>query len=278
MIAPPNVPVCACSAPAPAQRAAGLLDLAFRQEGGRTRLERFYQQGCLKARLPRASETVVVALNLSGGIAGGDKLETALTAGAGAEVTFTTQAAERLYRALDAPARVATRLHAGRGARLHYLPQETILFDRFALNRTLHVELRGDAEFLGLESLVFGRLAMGEAIRAGTLRDEIALRRDGKLLWQDITRLEGDIAALLARPGVARGARAMASLFGTGTRLAERLPALRAALAGAMAGASWNGEMLLARILAPDAVTLRAILAHALLALRDTALPRVWQG
>jgi urease accessory protein len=263
--------------PAPAQRAAGRLDLAFRQEAGRTRLERLYQQGCLKACLPRASEMEVVALNLSGGIVGGDRLETTLNAGAGAEVTFTTQAAERLYRTLDAPADVATRLHAGRGARLHYLPQETILFDRFALKRTLEVELHGDAEFLGLESLVFGRLAMGEAIHAGMLRDRISLRRDGKLLWQDITRLDGDIAALLARPAVAGGARAVASLFGTGKPMAERLPALRAALAGAVAGASWNGEMLTARILAPDAAALRAVLARALHALRGTALPRVWQ-
>ncbi len=283
MLAPPPATPPALSPappPAPAQRAEGRLDLAFRREGGQTRLERFYQEGCLKARLPRAPETVVVALNLSGGIAGGDRLETALTASAGAAVTFTTQAAERLYRALDTPARVVTRLHAARGARLHYLPQETILFDRFALMRSLDIALHGDAEFLGLESLVFGRLAMGEAIRAGMLRDQISLRRDGKLLWRDITRLDGDVAALLARPGVAGGARAMASLFGTGGQLAERLPALRAALAGAVAGASWNGEMLLARILAPDAATLRAILARALRALRalpGTALPCVWQ-
>lgn len=263
---------------AAAQRAQGRLDLAFRQDGGRTRLARFYQQGCLKARLPRGPGVEAVALNISGGIAGGDALETALTAGEGADVTFTTQAAERLYRALDEPARVATRLRAEPGARLHYLPQETILFDGFALARELEVELHGDAEFLGVESLVFGRQAMGEVIRAGHLRDRIALRRDGKLLWQDITRLEGDIAAQLARPGIGAGARAMASIFAAGPGMAEKLPALRAALAGAMAGASWTGEVLLARILAPDAATLRAVLARALHAIRGAELPRVWQG
>jgi urease accessory protein len=126
--------------------------------------------------------------------------------------------------------------------------------------------------------LVFGRQAIGEVIRAARLRAQLSLRRDGKLLWRDITRLEGDIAAQLARSGVAAGARAVASLFAAGPGIAEKLPALRAALTGAMAGASWSGEALLARILAPDAATLRAILARALHAIRNAELPRVWQG
>jgi len=254
------------------------LDLAFIQEGARTGLRRFYQQGCLKARLPRGLSTEVVALNISGGIAGGDALQIELVAEAGAAVTFTTQAAERIYRALDEPARVATSLCVEPGARLHYLPQETILFDGFSLARELEVELHGNAEFLGVESLIFGRLAMGEVIRAGNLRDRIALRRDGKLLWQDITRLHGDIAAQLDRPGIAAGARTVASIFAAGPGMVEKLPVLRAALAGTSAGASWSGEVLLARILAPDSASLRAVVARALQALRGAELPRVWQG
>lgn len=265
-------------APAPAQRAQGRLDLAFREEGGRTRVIRFYQQGCLKARLPNGVGVEAVSLNISGGIAGGDVLETALTAEVGTDVTFTTQAAERIYRALDEPACVATRLCVEQGAQLHYLPQETILFDGFALLRALDIELHGNAAFLGVESLVFGRKAMGEVIRAGSLRDRIAIRHDGRLLWQDITRLEGDIAAQLERPGIGAGAGAVASLFAVGPGIAETLPALRAVLAGASAGASWSGEVLLVRILAPDAAALRAVVARALQVLRGAELPRVWQG
>ena len=222
--------------PPAAQRAQGQLDLAFIQEGARTRLRRFYQQGCLKARLPRGGGTEVVALNISGGIAGGDALQIELVAEAGTVITFTTQAAERIYRALDEPARVATSLRVEPGARLHYLPQETILFDGFSLARELEIELHGDAEFLGVESLVFGRLAMGEVIRAGNLRDRIALRRDGKLLWQDITRLDGDIAAQLDRPGIAAGACTVASIFAAGPGMAEKLPAAARSTCGGIGG------------------------------------------
>jgi urease accessory protein len=256
----------------------GRLDLAFRQEGGRTRLERLYQQGCLKARLPRGQGVEAVALNISGGLVGGDALATELTVGPGAAVTFTTQAAERAYRSPGAPARVATRLCVEAGARLHYLPQEMILFDGFALCRRLEVELHADAEFLGVESLVFGRQAMGETIRAGRLDDRIALRRHGRLLWRDVTRLEGAIAAQLGRAGIGAGARAMACIFAAGPGVEAKLPALRAALAGAVAGASWRGGALLGRILARDAAELRDLLARALLALRGGDLPRIWQG
>lgn len=260
------------------QRARGRLDLAFSHDGTCTRLDRFYQEGCLKARLPRGPGVEAVALNISGGIAGGDALDTALALAPHAAATFTTQAAERIYRALEAPARIRTRLAAGAGATLHYLPQETILFDGFHLDRVLDIDLAVGAEFLGVESLIFGRLAMGEVLREGCLHDRILLRREGALLWQDSTRLDGDIASWLDRPGIAAGARAVASIFATGPGMVERLDGLRAALAGAHAGASWTGEILLARILAPDAAALRRIVAKALAVLRPGPLPRVWQG
>lgn len=260
------------------QRARGRLDLAFTHDGSTTRLDRFYQEGCLKARLPRGPGREVVALNISGGIAGGDVLDTALALAPGADITFTTQAAERIYRALEAPSRLRTRLTAGQGATLHYLPQETILFDGFGLDRALDIELAEGANFLGLESLIFGRLTMGEILREGALRDRISLRRNGTLLWQDSTRLEGDVAAQLARPGIAAGARAMASIFATGPGVAAQLDTVRAALHGAHAGASFTGEVLLARILAPDAATLRRIVVKTLGSLRPGPLPRVWQG
>lgn len=260
------------------QRARGRLDLAFTHDGSTTRLDRFYQEGCLKARLPRGPGREVVALNISGGIAGGDVLDTALALAPGADITFTTQAAERIYRALEAPSRLRTRLTAGQGATLHYLPQETILFDGFGLDRALDIELAEGANFLGLESLIFGRLTMGEILREGALRDRISLRRNGTLLWQDSTRLEGDVAAQLARPGIAAGARAMASIFAAGPGVAAQLDTVRAALHGAHAGASFTGEVLLARILAPDAATLRRIVVKTLGSLRPGPLPRVWQG
>jgi urease accessory protein len=266
-----------------AQRAVGRLDLSFQARAGQTRIEKFYQEGCLRARVPRADEDGIcdaVTLNISGGVAGGDVLDIGISAGPGARVRVAAQAAERIYRALEAPARIQTRIRVGVGAQLDYLPQETIFFDGFGLLRSLDIELAADADFLGVETLVFGRRAMGEVLVHGSLRDKITLRRDGRLLLQDMTRLDGDVSAILARKGVAGGAMAMASVILAGPGAADRLALLRDVLedSGLTAGASVIEGVVFARLLAP-AASLRNCVVAVLRACRDgRALPRVWQG
>jgi len=270
-----------------AQRAIGRLALGFRHDpvAACTRIEKCYQQGCLKARLPRLAApglAEAITINISGGIAGGDNLVTEISVGAGAAVSVTSQAAERIYRALDfLPARLTTRITLGAGAELDYLPQETILFNGFALERSLEIELAEDANFLGVESLIFGRQAMGEQIKLGRLNDRILLRRGKILVLQDITRLEGDIAAKLGRKAVAAGNIAMASMIYAGPDIARRLSAIRAALAEqpVEAGASAFEGIILVRLLAPSAAALRAGVVAVLKTCRDNRpLPRSWQG
>src|SRR5262249_56012052 len=91
-----------------------------------------------------------VLINTTGGIAGGDWLECAVTARANASIAVTSQAAERVYRALDRPAHVATRLTAHAGARLAWLPQETIVFNSARIHRATEIELSSGAELLAL--------------------------------------------------------------------------------------------------------------------------------
>jgi urease accessory protein len=251
----------------------------------------------------------VVTLNTSGGVAGGDTLDSAFAVGLDARATIASQAAERFYRALPgSPAsNVQTCITVADGAAAEWLPQETILFDRCAVRRRLHVELAETAAFLGIESLVFGRTAMGEAVKWASLRDAIEVRRNGQLLLHDVTRLEGEVAAALQRSAVADGARAVATLIYVAPDAETRLDPLREALAaflaprplcgrgrrgapgegaatpptserGVQCGASaWDG-MLIARILATDGASLRTAVIAALHVLRDgRALPRVWQ-
>ncbi len=269
----------------PEQRAHGRLVLGFKRLGAATKIDTLFQAGALKSRLPRPQEPAIceaVTLNISGGVAGGDELDTAVTLAPGAQVVLASQAAERIYRTVGPPARITTRLTVQDGARLDYLPQETILFDRFALDRSLEIDLHGQAAFIGVETLVFGRRAMGETVRHGALRDRILVRRDGRLVFQDMTRLEGDIFAQTARPAVAGGAGAVAGLILAGPGSMQKLDALRAVLHAAepvVAGASAFDGMVFARILAPDGAMLRRCLLAALDVCRDgRALPRIWQG
>ena len=264
------------------QRAVGELRVAVKSFENDTILEDLRQVGCLKARFPRRivpGWIDVVMLNTGGGVAGGDRLDVAIKVGTGGQATVSAQAAERFYRALaaDAPSRVCTQLIAASGASLEWLPQETILFDRSAMDRRLEVDLADDARFLGVETLVFGRAAMGERVRQGRVRDLIRLRRGSELLLHDAVRIEGSVDDLLRRGTVAAGAGAMATLVYVGPNAAAKLDAVRAAFGSAEAGASvWSG-MLVARVLGADSASVRATVIAALATLRDDRpLPRVW--
>jgi len=263
------------------QRAAGELAVGWRVRDGETVLDRLRQAGCLKARFPRDGVdgwAGIVTMNLSGGIAGGDRLDSRFVIGEGARASIAGQAAERFYRALPAspPARVRARIEITAGAAAEWLAQESILFDRCALDRRLDVELAADAHFLGVEMLVFGRAAMGETVRHAVLRDVIAVRREGRPVLREAIRLDGAADEMLHRPAIAAGARAVATLVHVAPDAEARLDAVRAALQAADAGASaWDG-LLVARILAPDGAALRRIVVATLAALRDRPLPRVW--
>jgi urease accessory protein len=291
------------------QRASGELTVSVRRRDDATALDGLRQAGCLKARFPRAlvpGWLDVVTLNTSGGIAGGDRVDSTFDVQAGARVSIAGQAAERLYRALpdSEPSRVRARMGVRAGAAAEWLPQETILFDRCALDRRLEVDLADDAWFLGVESLVFGRAAMGEAVEHAWLRDLIRVRRGGRLLLHDAVRLEGEVAAALRRRAVADGARAIATIVHVAEDAEARLDAVRDALdahrsrmagevdahsasdegqartrtcgSSTAAASAWNG-MLIARILSATGAALRGVVVAVLHALRGgRPLPRVW--
>ena len=116
---------------------------------------------------------------------------------------------------------------------MEWLPQETILFDRCALDRRLEIDLAPDAWFLGVEAIVFGRTAMGEQVGHANFQDTIRIRRDGRLLLHDAVRMQGEVAVKLARPAIGGGARAMATLLHVASDAEAVLDGLRDALADA---------------------------------------------
>jgi urease accessory protein len=263
------------------QRAVGDLRVVLRVRDGHTVLDGLRQAGCLKARFPRPEchdWSTVVTLNTSGGIAGGDALTSSFELQPGARATIASQAAERFYRALpgSVAASVNTRIAVAAGGAAEWLPQETILFDRCALDRRLDVELAEDASFLGIETLVFGRAAMGETVQHAWLRDGIRVRRRGRLVLNDAIRMDGEVARLLQRTAIAGGAAASETIWCVAPDVEARLDALRAVLPDEAAASAWNG-MLVTRLLADSAAALRVATIAVLHVLRDgRPLPRVW--
>ena len=263
-------------------RAEGEGRVAVRVARGRTRLRDLYQRGSAKILLPATAGPAfeAVVLNTAGGLTGGDRFEWRAEAAEGASLALSTQAAERVYRAQPGlEARVVTRLHAGPGATLDWLPQETILFDGGALRRRLEIDLDPSAAFTGIEPLILGRAAMGETVREAAFRDQWRLRIGGELVWADALRLVGPVADIAARPACFGGGIAAAALVHAAPGAPARLGELRALLAGhdgVEAAASALDGLLTARFVARDGRALRRALIAVLGRFRAGPLPRVW--
>ncbi|MGF1446659.1 MAG: urease accessory protein UreD [Pikeienuella sp.] len=263
-------------------RAQGVAAVGVAVSRGRSRLVRLRQQGSAKCLLPgRPAHPDAVFLNTAGGITGGDRLCFTAEAGAGARLRVATQTAERAYRAVPGQVgRVETHLVLGAGARLDWLPQETILFEGCAVERWIEVEMAADATLLMAEAGILGRAAMGERVTRGHYAEQWRVRRAGALVFADALRLSGPVAEIAARPALFGPNKAWASILYAAPDAEDRLSEARELL-GRMpeaveAGASaWNGLLAL-RMLAPGGKPLRAALMTVLAGLGRAALPRVW--
>jgi urease accessory protein len=277
LAAPPPTP-----GPPALARSAGSLRLTLKRRGDLTVADRFFQSGCLKARFaapdPRQTADIIL-VNTAGGLTGGDNLAIDIGWGQGTQSTVTTQAAEKIYRSIVDAVRVTTVLEIGPDACGEWLPQETILFNRAALERDITVHLARGARFLGLEAVIFGRSAMGETVVVGRLRDAWRVRREGRLIYADAFDINGAIAETLRKRAVAGGANALATLLWIDPEAATMRDRLRAVFGDEVgfACSSWEG-MLAIRFAASAGATLRHHIVQTLGLLRPgRTLPRLWQ-
>ena len=174
------------------QRARGAVDLLVKAG----KLERFYQSGSAKIFLPKTYAPTIeaVLVNTAGGLTGGDEFGVRLGAEGDTHLTVSTQTAERVYRALGRQnAEMRVNMTVTGAATLHWLPQETILFDGAGFARNLDVQMDEGASFLASEMMVFGRTAMQETVRQGSVRDQWRIWSDGGLIHAEAFRLDGEI-------------------------------------------------------------------------------------
>ncbi|WP_310503170.1 urease accessory protein UreD [Rhizobium sp. BIGb0125] len=260
------------------QRARGRGRLVTKAPQGKTRLETLYQEGCAKIRLPDtfSNEMEAILINSSGGLTGGDELEWSAVAGAGSRLTVTTQACEKIYKASFGTAAVAAKVTAEAGSVLHWLPQETILFDNASLSRRLEADIDPSAEFLAVEAVLLGRKAMGEMMRGGMFRDRWRIRHGGKLIHAEELLLDGEIEELAGSASVLNGQVAFATLLYIGPLAEAMLPKVREALGDHGGASEWQGKLVV-RVAAEDGFALRKILVPVISHLRNGApVPKVW--
>lgn len=214
----------------------GELALAYRLEGGRT-VARHAHQGPLRVLQPLHPEGPAICHHVlvhpPGGLVGGDELHVEVSVAEGAHALLTTPGATRFYRSEGATALQQVRLRLDDGARLEWLPLETIAHAGCRARNELTAELHGSAEALGWELLALGLPAARQPFDAGEFRQRIEL--PGRWLEQGGIAA-GDATLLGPGPGW-DGQNVLATLwFACGEALpAARREALLAAARGCIA-------------------------------------------
>jgi urease accessory protein len=238
----------------------GRLQLDYRLDGPRT-VAHDLHEGPLRVlrRLYPEGEAIChhVLVHPPGGIAGGDVLEVEARLGPGTHGVVTTPGATRFYRSAGAAAVQRARLRLEPGARLEWLPLETLAYDGCIAENHLRLELEPGAQAMGWDVLALGLPAADAPFARGSFLQH--LEWPGH--WLERARIAAGDALLLDSPLGWAGYRVLGTLWFAGlgpggNALREQLlegarAAIDAAPPGTPAGATGpHPGLLVVRVLA----------------------------
>ena len=230
-----------------------------------------------------------VIVHPPGGLVGGDTLDLKFTAAAGAHGLVTTPGATRFYRSTGAPALQRTELSLEAGARMEWLPLETICYSGCLGENRLTMRLAPGAELIGWDVTAFGLPAASLPFANGSFCQHIEVPG----VWLERARIAASDTLLLNSPLGLAGHRCMASIFfvaGSKLERNRRQAALDVArqvieahpLCATAGATSPDGQVVVVRVLAPLVEPAMALLRQVWQAWRGhfwqqpAAIPRIW--
>jgi urease accessory protein len=231
-----------------------------------------------------------VLVHPPGGIVGGDELDIDVQLDAGTHALITTPGATRFYRSAGAAGAQRAWLRVADGARLEWLPLESIAHSGCRAHNAVRFELAPGGAMIGWDLLALGLPAAGEAFDSGTFEQRIEW--PGR--WLERGRIDAADRRLFASPlGLAGHGTLGTAWFACGAALAPAqrealVEAARAAVAAqgfdTPAGAtSPDPGLVLLRVLAQRVEPAFALFAAVRAAWRriawqmDAPAPRIWR-
>lgn len=269
----------------------GRISLELEKAEYGTRLARSEHEGPLRIQRVLTPEGPtcphIYLLHPPGGVVGGDRLHTEVTLGAGAELFLTTPAAQKLYRSEGKRSEIENVLRLSQGAKLEWLPSETLAFPAADAQITTRAELAAGAAFVGWDIACYGMPARGEAFTRGRVLSRFEIVRGELPLVMEALELD-QAESLLGAPFALRGEPVVATLYGVPARgevadaLVERVREVVGETPGAVCAVSSLTELLVVRALGRNVEQVRAPLIRAWQLLRQELLerspilPRIW--
>lgn len=271
----------------------GRLELNYRRDGNRT-LAHDRHSGPLRVlqSLYPEGEGIChhVLVHPPGGIVGGDVLHIEANLAVGAHALITTPSATRFYRSAGEPARQSVVARVEDGARLEWLPMETICHSAALAENQLRFEISPGGEMMGWDLVALGLPASGEPFEAGHYAQRIEIPG----VWLERSTIRGDDHRLLNAPLGFAGHRVLATLwFATGKPMASdrrdhlldaaREQASSHALTRTAGCSSPHAEVVILRVLAPRVEPAMQLLGAVWARWREVGWghcavpPRVWR-
>ena len=231
-----------------------------------------------------------VLVHPPGGLVEGDALDIDVDVATGAHGLVSTPGATRFYRsAQGGTARQSVRLQVAAGARLEWLPLETLAYPGCCARNELTFSVAEGGSLMAWDVLALGLPAAQQPFTTGRLHQ----RMEWPGVWRDEATIDATDRLLLDGAQGLGGQRCMGTLVwasgdAVNAQEQERLvEALRAVLdlapAAVQVGATWcNERVLVVRALAPLAEPLAAVFRGAWATLRRQAWglghepPRIW--
>ena len=277
---------------------AGRLDLKYRSEpwhdSARRTVLHSRHEGPLRVLASLYPEGQSVCHNVlvhpPGGIVGSDTLHIEVELGEGAHALVTTPGATRFYRSAGDTARQAVNARVAAGARLEWMPLETIVHSGALAENSMRFALAPGAEMIGWDVLALGLPAAGEGFVRGHYTQSIELPG----VWLERARLAATDRRLFDSPLGWAGHTVLATLwFAAGAALgaarrnalldAAREEVAGSALAVSAGATSPHAEAVVLRVLAPRVEPAMVLLTQVRARWRALAwdlppcAPRVWR-
>lgn len=220
-----------------------------------------------------------VLVHPPGGLVGGDTLEIAIHARAGAHGLVTTPGASRFYRSQAGPAVQRVRIRLDEGSRLEWLPLEAICYSGCVAQNHVSLALAPGSELMGWDITALGLPESGQPFASGSLLQHLELEGT----WLERGHIDAGDTRLLDGPLGLAGHRCVGTLFlAAGSELPrprreEALELARAVAAGhplaATVGATAPGsQVVVVRVLAPLVEPALELFK----AIRDAWRPALW--
>lgn len=191
---------------------ASRLRLRYSAERGRTRAWHLHE-GALRvlAALYPEGDAVChhVLVHPPAGMAGGDSVQLDMELAPGAHALLTTPGATRFYRSLGRGASQSLHARLAEGARLEWLPLESLAYEGCIAENRCVFELAPGAELLAWDMLALGRPAAGDAFARGSFTQHLEIPG----VWLERGRIDARDQVLRDAPGGLAGQVALGTLL-----------------------------------------------------------------